>query len=130
MKGFSDILAIARENVTKNPKLRARTTEIALKKYLEGLVDEVREVKEEIREDNEIHLVDELSDIAWNYAVLLELLAERGLIPEVDVVMEHAHEKYTQRMPAFLEGSSDLWSEIKSTQKQELKKKHEEKYGN
>ena len=129
-KSFLDLIAIARENVQKNPKLRARTTQEAVERYVNGRLEEVEEVKEELKENNEVHLVDELSDIAWDYAVLLCVLENRGLISDVEDVIAHAHEKYTQRTPAFLEASSELWEEIKVKQKAELARRHQEKYGN
>ena len=110
--------------------MQARETMHAVGKYVDGLLDEVEEVKKELKENNEVHLVDELSDIAWDYAVMLALLEQRGLITRAEDVLEHAHEKYTERAPAFLEGSQDLWEQIKQKQKIELAQKHKEKYGN
>lgn len=128
-KNFLDILEIARENVQNNPNVTNGNTIDAAKKYLHGLIDEAEEVEPEIKKNNEIHLIDELGDIAWDYANLLALLERRGFISDVDEVLNHAHKKYTERTPAFLAGSEELWNKIKTGQKEELKKRHNEKYG-
>lgn len=128
-KGFLDILEIARENVRKNPSIVDVPTAEICERYLNGLMDEVEEVKVEIREENEVHLTDELSDIAWDYAVLLALTEYRGLIPDAEQVLAHGFEKYSERAPAFLEASEDRWDEVKAKQKADLKQKHQEKYG-
>ncbi len=128
-KTFLDLLTIARKNVRENPSIKSENTQSVTERYFQGLRDEVQEVKEEMRENNEIRLVDELSDIAWDYAVLLSVLEDRGYIPSVDAVIEHANEKYTERMPAFLQASQELWEEIKVRQKAELRRRHGEKYG-
>ena len=128
-KGFIDILAIARENVRNNPSIVNEDTYKASKRYLQGLMDEVEEVEPEIKENNEVHLVDELGDIAWDYAVLVALLEYRGLITNAEEVLDHAHAKYTERAPAFLKETDELWDEVKSSQKEQLKQRHLEKYG-
>lgn len=129
-KEFTDILAIARENVERNPNNTSVDTETLVRKYLDGLADEILEVRDEVKEKNDVHLIDELSDIAWNYAALLMALENRGLIPSAEAVLTHAHAKYTERTPAFLIGSMDLWNDIKAKQKLALRHRHQEKYGN
>lgn len=128
-KGFLDILEIARENVRKNPSVIDVSTKAICEKYLAALIDEVEEVKAEVREHNEVHLTDELSDIAWDYAVVLALAEYRGLVPSVESILAHGYEKYAERAPAFLEASEDRWDEVKAKQKADLKQKHQEKYG-
>lgn len=128
-KSFLDILEIARENVRNNPIITKQGSVKAAQEYLKGLMDEVREVEEEVKENNEVYLVDELSDIAWDYSVLLAVLENRGLISNAEDVLAHGHKKYTERTPAFMKGSEELWSEIKAKQKIQLKKRHIEKYG-
>ena len=86
-------------------------------------------MKAEVREHNEVHLTDELSDIAWDYAVVLALAEYRGLVPSVESILAHGYEKYAERAPAFLEASEDRWDEVKAKQKADLKQKHQEKYG-
>lgn len=129
MKNFIDILNIARQNVRENPGFVALSSEEAVKNCLEGIDDEVEEVKKEIRKENEVHLVDELSDIAWDYARLLAVLERDGYIADAKEVLNHGVKKYTERLPAMLAGGEELWDEIKQKQKEELKRNHEEKYG-
>lgn len=126
---FLKILEIARENVRKNPSIVDVPTSQICERYLEGLMDEVAEVRAEIREHNEVHLTDELSDIAWDYAVVLALAEYRGLIGSAESVLAHGYKKYAERAPAFLEASEDMWDEVKAKQKAELKARHQEKYG-
>jgi NTP pyrophosphatase (non-canonical NTP hydrolase) len=128
-KGFLDILAIARENVRKNPSLQNLAPEAVATRYLSGLQDEVEEVQPEVRQDNSIYLEDELSDIAWDYACLLAQLERCGYIESVEAVLAHGFEKYSERTPAFLEGDQTLWNDIKAKQKASLKTRHTERYG-
>lgn len=128
--GFLEILAIARENIRRNPSLQGRTGVDVGLQYLSGLKDEVEEVSVEIKENNTVYLQDELSDIAWDYACVLASLEQRGLIESAEAVLAHGLEKYSQRAPAFLEASEDHWDAVKMTQKEVLRKRHEELYGN
>ncbi len=130
MEKFRDILAIARENIRRNPSLQSRPAEEVALQYLAGLKDEIEEVREEIRERNQIHLEDELSDIAWDYACVLAQLEQAGYIESAEAVIEHGFAKYSERAPAFLENSEDAWDAVKAKQKAELKNRHEELYGN
>ncbi len=129
MKDFSDILAIARYNVTNNPSITSKETEAVSERYLNGLLDEVSEVKAEVKRDNEIYLKDELSDIVWDFSVLIALLESRGYLEEAESVFEQAYLKYSERSPALLEVDDVLWEEIKIRQKERLAKQHQEKYG-
>ncbi len=130
MEKFSDILRIARENIRHNPSLQGRDVVEVAAQYLEGLQDEVAEVRVEIKEHNRIHLEDELSDIAWDYACVLAKLEEAGYIASAEAVIAHGLAKYAERAPAFLEASEDMWDAVKAKQKAELKQRHEELYGN
>lgn len=129
-KGFLDILEIARENVRRNPSLTNVSPEAVAKRYLSGLQDEAEEVEGEVRRGNRVHLEDELSDIAWDYACLLAHLELCGYIESVESVLAHGFEKYSERTPAFLEGDQTLWNQIKEKQKAALEAKHRECYGN
>jgi NTP pyrophosphatase (non-canonical NTP hydrolase) len=129
MEKFRDILDIARENVRKNPSLRGRPAEDVALQYLGGLKDEVEEVRYEIKENNKVHLEDELSDIAWDYACILAALESGGYIDSAEAVIAHGLHKYTERAPTFLEESEAAWNAVKTKQKSELKQRHEELYG-
>ncbi len=130
MEKFRDILNIARDNVRENPSVVDVPTKEICEQYLSGLVDEVNEVRAEVKENNEIYLMDELSDIAWDFAVVLALAEYRGLISNAEQVIEHGFVKYNERAPAFLEADEEMWDNIKAKQKEELKKRHLEIYGN
>lgn len=128
-KNFIDILNIARWNVRENKVIKSEDAETAAKIFLHGLMDEVAEVEVEIKENNSIRLADELSDIAWDFAVLMALMEDRGLIDDAEDVIDHGFQKYTERSPAMKEASIEMWNEIKAGQKEELAKRHQEKYG-
>jgi NTP pyrophosphatase (non-canonical NTP hydrolase) len=130
MEKFRDILNIARENIRKNPDLQGRAADEVAFKYLAGLKDEVEEVRDELKENNRVHLEDELSDIAWDYACVLAQLEYVGYIESAEAVIAHGFDKYSERAPAFLEASEEMWDTIKAKQKRELKQRHEEQYGN
>lgn len=130
MEKFRDMLDIARENIRKNPSLMGQNSEAVALQYLEGLKDEVEEVRDEIKENNRVHLEDELSDIAWDYACVLAQLEQAGYIDSAEAVIAHGLSKYQERAPAFLEASEEMWDAIKTKQKAELKQRHEELYGN
>ena len=130
MEKFRDILAIARENIRQNPSLQGRSAEDVVLQYLKGLQDEVAEVTEEVREHNRVHLEDELSDIAWDYACVLAKLEQAGYIDSAETVIAHGLNKYSERAPAFLEASEEMWDAVKAKQKADLKTRHEELYGN
>ena len=129
MKDFSDMLALARHNVANNPSISSEVTETVVERYLKGLVDEVNEVKAEIKVNNEIYLKDELSDIVWDFSVLVAILESRGYLKKAEDIFAQAHTKYLERSPAFQYTDEVLWEEIKQTQKQNLAKQHKEKYG-
>lgn len=42
--------------------------------FIDGLEDEIREMKEEIRSGKRVFLEDELGDVFWDYICLLENL--------------------------------------------------------
>lgn len=130
MEKFRELLDIARENIKKNPSLQGRSVDEVALQYLTGLRDEVEEVREEIKENNSVFLVDELSDIAWDYACVLAQLESQGYIENAEAVIAHGLVKYTERAPAFLENSEKPWDAIKKIQKERLLKQHQEKYGN
>ena len=128
-KEFADILEIARSVKHKNPHVLGKNAGEAAEQYLSGLVEEVNEVREEIKGNNEVHLIDELSDIAWDYVALLSVLEEHKLISSAEDVISHAHNKYSERTVGTAENFNDKWFEVKEGQKKELSKRHTEKYG-
>ena len=91
---------------------------------LNAIVDEVQEVKDEIRPNNVAHLEDELSDILWGWLTIVEKLKDIGYVTSHEAILQRALKKYEERILA-LNGDkrdNDIWKEVKATQKEELKK--------
>jgi NTP pyrophosphatase (non-canonical NTP hydrolase) len=101
--------------------------------YFEWLKDEIIEVEQEIKENNQVYLEDELWDILWNYLNLLEWLKNEWKIESIEKVVKRAESKYINRIDAikYKEDSerSMSWKEVKEKQKEELKREHLERYG-
>ncbi len=127
-KSIESILSLARENVSQNPGMQGKSGADAAVKYLNGLLDEVQEVTDELKPDNAVYLQDELSDIMWDYSVLLALCEAHGWIDSVDEVFAQGVRKYTERAPAFLEYNNDKWNAIKLKQKADLAQEHSKRY--
>lgn len=128
-EAFLKLIALARENIQYNPSLKGKTGEAVALQYLSGLMEEIEEVKVEIRADNQIYLTDELSDIAWDYACVLAQLEQAGYIERAEDMLTLGLQKYTERAPAFLEMTNERWNVIKAQQKLDLKQRHQEMYG-
>lgn len=126
---FYKILEIVRNNVQSNPWISDAETEEVAPRYLQGIIDETGEVRPELKENNQVYLTDELSDIAWDYLTLLSVLEARGWIESVDAVFAHGYSKYAARAPLGERMPDGHWSEVKKQQKVELQKLHQEKYG-
>lgn len=123
------ILTIAEENVKSNPSIAGKKTHEVARQYLGGLGDEVDEVADELKDNNVVHLQDELGDIVWDYFVLLKICEERGWIDSVDAVFEHASKKYAERAPAFVNADEVMWEDVKRKQKEVLRKQNADRYG-
>jgi NTP pyrophosphatase (non-canonical NTP hydrolase) len=128
-ENLEKLLQIAEDNVKSNPSITTEDTVTVAKRYLHGLRDEVAEVEAELKDNNSVHLADELSDIAWDYFVLLKICEERGWIHSVEDVFAHGLEKYSERAPAFLKANQRLWNSVKASQKEKLAKKHQDRHG-
>ena len=101
--------------------------------YFENIKWELSEVEDEFKDDNTIHLEDELWDILWTYMLLLEWLEKEWKITSLEAVFARAEKKYRQRVDAIKiqatdEWKSQAWKDIKKIQKAELKREHDEKY--
>ena len=129
-KDFYKILEVARHNMLNNPSITEAGTEEVGLRYLQGIIDETDEVRPELKRDNRVYLTDELGDIAWDYLTLLSIMEQCGWIESVDAVFAHAYEKYSERAPAFTEVENSHWNKIKRMQKERLKERHTEMYGN
>jgi len=89
--------------------------------YLDGLRDEVTEVKDELYSGRVCYLEDELGDLLWNYLNALQLLDHQQKI-SIENVFERARDKYQQRIEGIQQG--ERWADIKADQKQQLAQEH------
>lgn len=92
------------------------------KTYLDWIIDEIEEVKDEIKKDNHVYLEDELWDIFWDYLCLLNSLKKEWYISSVENVFERSFKKYTQRLNIETWENNWTWDEVKKLQKEKLKK--------
>ncbi|MGR6841766.1 MazG nucleotide pyrophosphohydrolase domain-containing protein [Aliivibrio wodanis] len=90
--------------------------------YLDAFIDEVEEVKYEIKADRQCFLEDELGDLLWNYVCLLEHLELEGKVAK-DQIFRRALKKYSERVSA--RNIQDNWDDVKERQKQELINEHQ-----
>ena len=101
--------------------------------WLEALIREVQEVRDELKPHNQIHLEDELGDIFRNYMSLLSVLENQWYISDTKKVLEKSYEKFHERVSAVIdatdkESSDRARDEIKKTQKLRLEKQHRDLY--
>lgn len=100
---------------------------------IKNLIDEVQEVSNEIKLNNQIYLEDELWDIFRDYMNLLILLQERGYISNPKEILFKSYEKFHERISAIInktdKQSSDIArDEVKKMQKKKLKNQHNNLY--
>jgi NTP pyrophosphatase (non-canonical NTP hydrolase) len=100
---------------------------------LEWLINEVQEVSDELKPNNQIYLQDELWDIFWNYMNFLTLLEDKWYISDTKTILQQSYNKFHERTSAVIDktdkSSSDLArDEVKKTQKKRLKQQHNELY--
>lgn len=84
--------------------------------YLNWLYDELEEVKDEIKKDNQVYLEDELWDILWDYLCMLHSMEKEGYISGVDKVLERSYKKYFERIWEDWKNRW-AWKDIKEKQK-------------
>ena len=98
---------------------------------LNAIVDEVQEVKEEIKPNNIAHLEDELSDILWGWLTIVEKLKDEGYVRSHEAILERGLKKYEQRILSLKgdERDHDIWKEVKARQKEELERQRGENNG-
>ena len=91
---------------------------------LNAIVDEVQEVKEEIRPNNVAHLEDELSDILWGWLTIVEKLKDEGYVSSHEAILERGLKKYEERILPLKGDERDhaIWKEVKARQKEMLEK--------
>ena len=90
---------------------------------LDAIVQETKEVKEEIRPNNKAHLEDELGDILWGWLALVEKLKQDGFVGTHEDIFKRTLKKYEERIEP-LDGTMrdyKTWQEVKAKQKEALK---------
>ena len=87
------------------------------------MIDEIEEVKEELKENNHVYLEDELWDIFWDYMCFLESLEQEWKINK-SRVFDRCYAKFSGRLNP--DGSNNgEWSTVKKIQKEKLKEEHD-----
>ncbi|NUJ97630.1 nucleotide pyrophosphohydrolase [Candidatus Gracilibacteria bacterium] len=98
--------------------------------FLKGMREEIGEMEQELKENNSVHLEDELGDILWDYLSFINVLEKRNYISSAEKVFERIHKKYGERLKAvYGQNTENAWYEIKKKQKEELQQEHQEKHG-
>ncbi len=94
---------------------------------LNAIVEEVQEVKEEIRANNVAHLEDELSDILWGWLTIVEKLKDEGYVTSHEAILKRGLKKYEERILALKGDERDhvIWKEVKARQKEELERERD-----
>ena len=98
---------------------------------LNAIVDEVQEVKEEIKPNNIAHLEDELSDVLWGWLTIVEKLKDEGYVRSHEAILERGLKKYEERILALKGDERDhaIWKEVKERQKEKLERQRDENNG-
>lgn len=92
--------------------------------YLDSLLDEIKEVKDELKLDRQCFLEDELADLLWNISCILEHLDIEGRVDKENV-FKRAHFKYEKRVKN--RAGVDSWESVKEQQKIELEIENKQK---
>ncbi len=92
--------------------------------YLKWIIEEIEEMKDEIKLNNSVYLEDELGDVFWDYVCLLHSLQKRWYISSVEKVFERSYKKFSERIEANRQTDwckRECWKDVKKRQKEELK---------
>jgi len=89
---------------------------------LDAIIDEVQEVKEEMKPNNRAYLEDELSDILWGWLSLVQNLKSEGLVGSHEDIFKRALKKYEERILPLKGTNEDyaIWKDVKRIQKERL----------
>ncbi len=101
--------------------------------YFDWIIDELNEVKEEVRENNSVYLEDELGDVFWDYICMLQSLKKSWHITSIVKVFERCYKKLNERISFNREFNwckRDAWKIVKQRQKIELKEENDKLYNN
>ena len=85
--------------------------------YLNAMLDEIDEVKNELSSGKQCFLEDELGDILWVYFCFIHNLEREGKV-SIPSIFSRSHKKYKERIEGISNGGS--WDKIKEKQKSEL----------
>lgn len=113
LKQLQDIATIKSQRDLQGSWFKGSST------YLDALVEEVTEVKEEITLGRQAFLEDELGDLLWNFVCLIEHLEVDKKIDK-ERVFRRAVKKYSERVAE--RASNETWDDVKARQKLELQK--------
>lgn len=95
--------------------------------YFKCMLDEMDEVKEQVKQNNSVYLESELWDLLWNYICLLQIFEKNGYIKDTKKVFERCYKKLSERIEDNRKGdwsSYWTWVETKKKQKKELLDEH------
>ena len=108
---------------------RGKAKYMDLNWIMEEIIDEVREVKEEIKENNHIYIDDELADILWGWLMLVKKTNNKNLSSDIETVTQKALIKYSQRVNSLRGDIKDnrRWKDVKELQKRRLEEEHRSK---
>ena len=96
--------------------------------YVDEMKYELKEVEDELKENNTVFLETELWDIFWDYMCLLSSLEEKWFIEKREKIFERCYKKFSERL-SWIENWIS-WEEVKEKQKKELQIEHELKHKN
>ncbi len=86
------------------------------KTYVDWLKWEIEEAIVEIKDNNSVHLEDELWDVFWTYLCLLHSLKDEWKITSVEKVFERCYSKFWERVWFDWKGWYE-WDKVKAKQK-------------
>ena len=123
---MKDEIHILYELQKKNLIYSPWTKQASLLTRVNNIKEEVNEAVEEVKNEEWNKLKDELGDVLWDClgAVAKAELDGHFTIKEI---LDHIHEKYTQRKPFLLEErhvteeeETKIWLEVKAKQKEKM----------
>ncbi len=86
--------------------------------FLRWIENEIEEMKDELKNWNQVLLEDELGDIFWDYICFLENLESEWKITKARV-FDRCYEKFSERLNPDGSNNGD-WYEVKKRQKEKL----------
>ncbi len=89
------------------------------KTFIDGINNEIEEVKVEFEQDKRVLLEDELGDVFWNYICLLESLEFEWKISR-EKVFERCWVKFSERLNREDWSDNGDWQVVKKKQKERL----------